>query len=204
MPRASVWDDNVWTGQRPVPPITLPRCSLPDADIELEAREAAATVAERRVIRNGRDAWEAIGKAETLEAWLKIGAALHVGKLRAIRVTRSNAGWGSGYSKEMGRWCREFGFTMRPSSRSWAILLHENAATIEQFRQGLSERERKRLINPQSIVRRWRAATQHNGKCPQDLKRDALTAWRKFCACLRALPVDQAEALRQQARAILC
>jgi hypothetical protein len=83
---------------------------------------------------------------------------------------------------------------MRPSSRSWAILLHENAAAIEQFRSGLSERERKRLINPQSIVRRWQRATQHggNGKCPQDFKRDAIAALRKFVSCTAMLPPDQA------------
>jgi hypothetical protein len=128
---------------REIPPVTLPRLDLPDFDAVAEAREAAAKVAERRVIRNGRDAWEAIGKVETLDAWLKIGAALHVGKLRAIRVTRSNAGWGSGYSKEFGRWMREFGFgTMARGARSYAIALHENARAIEQWRQGLPEPSR--------------------------------------------------------------
>jgi hypothetical protein len=185
-------------------PVSLPRFNLDDIDVEREAREAAERLAQRRVLRNGLDAWRAIGKAESLEAWLKIGAALHVGKLRAIRVTRSNSGWGAAYSREFGRWMREYGFgTMPKAVRSWAIALHENAKAIEQWRQGLPERERKRLINPQSVVKRWQRATQHggNGKCPQDFKRDALAAWRKFCDCVAMLPPDQAAPLWQAAYA---
>jgi hypothetical protein len=47
-------------------------------------------------------------------------------------------------------------------------------------------------------VRRWRAATAHGeGKCPQDLKRDAVAAWRKFVSCVELLPPDQARLLWQ-------
>jgi hypothetical protein len=73
MPRPSVWDEN-----RLVAPVTLPALQLPDINKEIiadEARAIAAGIAERRVIRAGRDAWEAIGKAETFEAWKAIGAA---------------------------------------------------------------------------------------------------------------------------------
>ena len=89
---------------------------------------------------------------------------------------------------------REFGFgTMPKPVRSRAIALHENAKAIERWRQSLPERERKRLINPQSVVKRWQRETQHgNGKCPTDLKRDAVAAWRRFVSCVKALPADQA------------
>jgi phage terminase small subunit len=67
----------------------------------------------------------------------------------------------------------------------------------------LPERERKRLINPQSVVKRWQRETQTqiNGKCPQDLKRDAKAAWRRFVWCLRSLPVHEAQPLWQAALA---
>ena len=182
---------------RLVAPPTLPKIRLGNFDIEEEARAAAAKVAERRVIRQGLDCWREIGKVETLEAWRKIGAALHIGKLRAIRVTRSNSGWGSAYSKEFGRWCREFGFTMSKAARSWAIALHENADSIEKWRSRLSERERKKLKNPQSIVRRWQKETHANGKCPQDLAREAKAAWRRFIWCVKALPPNEARPLWQ-------
>ncbi len=179
---------------RPAKPVSLAptvAADIDDATLEEEAREAAERIAERRIIRNGRDAWAAIGKVETLEAWQKIGAALHLGKLRAIRVTRSNSDWGSAYSREFGRWCREFGFTMPKAVRSWAIALHENRLSIEGYLQGLSERERKKLKNPQSVVRRWQKETQQNGKLRQDSIAAALAAWRCFVSRVKALPIDQ-------------
>jgi hypothetical protein len=52
------------------------------------------------------------------------------------------------------------------------------------------------------VTRRWKASLTHgNGKCPQDLKRDAMVAWRKFVACLEALPADQAAPLWQTVQA---
>jgi hypothetical protein len=59
---------------------------------------------------------------------------------------------------------------------------------------GLPERQRKRLGNPQSVVRRWQRETQTqvNGKCPTDLKCAAKAAWRRFVWCLRSLPMHEA------------
>jgi hypothetical protein len=130
-----------------------------------------------------------------------VGAALSVGKQSALKVTGANAPWGLHYSREFGRWMKAHGFaTMPKGTRSWAIALNENAEAIEQWRSALPERECKRLINPQSVVKRWQRETQHvNGKCPQDLKRDAMAAWRRFVSCVRSLPADQAAPLWQAA-----
>ncbi len=79
------------------PPVTLPKvefCTLGD-----DAREAAERVAERRIIRAGIDAWHAIGKAESFENWKRIGAALSIGKVYALRVTGANCAWGQNYSR---------------------------------------------------------------------------------------------------------
>jgi hypothetical protein len=133
---------------------------------------------------------------ESFEAWKVIGAALSVGKAHALRVTGANSAWGRNYSREFGAWMKEHHFDRMPKSvRSAAIELRENATAIEAWRATLSERQRKRLIHPLSNVRRWRAAIQSNGKCPQDLKRDAMAAWRRFCTCVQALPGDQVQLL---------
>src|SRR5215472_982283 len=88
------------------------------------------------------------------------------------------------------------------STRSVAIELHENANAIEAWRMTLPERQRKRLIHPLSNVRRWRTSLGRNtGKCPQDLKREAAAAWRRFVSCVQALPSDQAHMLWQAASA---
>jgi hypothetical protein len=74
-------------------------------------------------------------------------------------------------------WMKQHGFDkMAKSVRSVAVELHENATAIETWRATLPERQRKRLVHPLSNVRRWRAATHGNTKCPQDLKRDAMAA----------------------------
>ena len=75
---------------RPMRPVSLPSVGLAELDVEAEARAAAAKVAERRVIRAGRDAWHEIGRAESFEAWCRIGAALAVGKAYALKANGTN------------------------------------------------------------------------------------------------------------------
>ncbi len=182
-------------GRRPpTPPVTLPKFNLAEIDTELEAREAQARVAELRLIRAGRDAWAAIGRAESFEAWKRIGAALAVGKAHALRITGANRAWGRNYSREFGDWITQHGFDrMSKSVRSVAIELHENAAAIETWRATLPDKQRQRLVHPLSNVRRWRASTAHGkGRSPQDLKQEAVAAWRRFVSCVQVLPPDQA------------
>jgi hypothetical protein len=186
----------------------MPRINLPDIDdatIEAEAREAQARVAERRTIRRGLDAWESINKAQSFDGWKTIGAALAVGKAHALRVTGANAAWGQNYSREFSAWIKEHGFERMPAStRSVAIELFENAPAIEQWRATLSEKQRRRLAHPLSNLRRWRAATAHgNGRSPVDLRRDAKAAWKRFCACTKALPANEAMPLWRAAQAEL-
>ena len=183
--------------ERVAPPVTLPRFDLADIDVEAEAREAAARVAERKVIRAGVDAWAAITKAESFEGWKAIGAALAVGKAHALRVTGANAPWGRTYSRVFGEWIKTHHFDrMVKSVRSVAIELHENISAIEAWRATLSEKQRRRLVHPLSNVRRWRKATaQNKTKCPEDAAKAAAAAWRRFVACVEALPRDQAAPL---------
>ena len=190
----------------PSAPVTLPKMEfneISDFDIEREAREAAARVAERKVIRAGLDAWQAIDRADSFESWKRIGAALAVGKTHALRVTGANAAWGRNYSREFCDWIRDHHFDPMPASvRSVAIELHENAKAIEAWRSTLSEKDRRRLVHPLSNVRRWRAATMPKAK-PDAVTR-AEKAWQHFMACVKALPRDQGELVMQAARAEIC
>jgi hypothetical protein len=189
--------------ERELVPVSLPRLNIADLDIEAEAREVQGRIAEQRTIRAGRDAWQAINRAESFDGWRAIGAALSVGKAHALHVTGANAAWGRNYSRAFSEWMKQHGFDkMARSVRSVAIELHENANAIEAWRATLPGRQRERLVHPLSNVRRWRASLNHgNGKCPQDLKRDAMAAWRWFVSCVRSLPPDQAAPLWQAALA---
>ncbi len=197
MPRPSPWDEKAAWNQ-PIAPVTLPAIRLADLDVEAERKALAERIVERKTIRLGIDAWHAIGKAESFEAWKHIGAALAIGKSYALKVTGANAPWGQNYSREFSDWIKQHGFDkMAKSVRSVAIALHENAPAIEAWRATLPEKQRKLLVHPLSNVRRWRKATQSNGKCPQDLKRDALAGWRRFVSCVELLPQDQSQLLWQ-------
>ena len=184
---------------RAPPPVTRPPIRLPELDdkaIEAEARAAAAKI---KTIRLGRDAWQAIGRAQSFDAWKAIGAALAVGKAHALKVSGANAAWGRNYSREFSDWIKQHGFDKMPAAtRSVAVELHENAAAIEQWRSTLSEKDRRRLVHPLSVTRRFKASLTHgNGKCPQDLRRDARAAWARFCSCLEGLPPAEARPLWQ-------
>jgi hypothetical protein len=194
-PRLSL---NGYGEERELAPVTLPKLVFM-AGQEDDTKEAAERIATTRIIRAGRDAYHAIDKAESFAAWKSIGAALAIGKAHALKVTGANAAWGRNYSRTFSEWTKQHGFDkMAKSVRSVAIELHENANAIEAWRVTLPERQRTRLIHPLSNVRRWRAATAHgNGKCPQELKRDAMAAWRRFVSCVRLLPADQAAPLWQ-------
>jgi hypothetical protein len=154
-----------------------------------------------RIIRAGRDAWEEIPKAESFDAWERIGAAIAIGKAHALRLSQANAPWGATYCRQFSTWAKEHGFgTMRASDRSYAIALHENIGAITAWRAGLSDRERGRLVTAQSNVKKWRATTGQgcSHPCHGDLKRRATMHWRRFVAVMKLLPAGEAEALWQQ------
>src|SRR5215470_11258554 len=165
-----------------------------------DPKAVAEQISTMRTIRAGRDAWQAIGKAESFEAWRSIGAALAIGRAHALRVTGANRAAGQHYCREFGKWARKYGFDQMPkSTRSVAILLHENATAIEKWRATLPERQRRRLVHPLTNVRAWRAATV-DLKAPRqrdlhdlhDLQRDALTHWARFCSCIERMPEHEA------------
>jgi hypothetical protein len=186
------------------PSVTVARIKLTDLDNELERKEAAERIAERRIIRAGRDAWHEIGRAESFEAWCRIGAALAVGKQYALRTIDPKAPWHQRrYGYAFYKWAQQHGFSsMRPSDRSHAIELHENLAAVTAWRATLPDRERRRLIGAQANIKRWHRETRHgNGKCPQDFKREAKAAWKRFTWCLRSLPASEAAPLWQAALA---
>jgi hypothetical protein len=166
-------------------------------------REAAEQLAAVHVLRLGRDAWEAVRKSASFDNWAKVAAALAQGRDHSMRVSGANRPAGQTYCRAMHKWCVEFGFAgMANNLRSHAIEMHSHIDEIRAWRESLPQRQRQRLNDPLAVTRRWRAATAHgNGKCPQDLKREAVAAWKRFVSCVELLPPDQAAPLWQAAQA---
>jgi hypothetical protein len=179
-------------------PVTLPRFNLAPLDDAEARKELAAKLAQERLVRAGAEAWAAISKLGSFEAWCKIGAALAVGRDYALRATGANTPMGRRYSWTFSAWCKRHGFgTMRPSTRSWCLALHENRAAITAWRDGLlTGRGRRPPVNPQSCVKGWqRSLANGNGHAAQDWRREAINAWRRFCFCVASLPESEAQDL---------
>jgi hypothetical protein len=181
-------------------PVSLPKLVwLESAAQGGDAKEAAMRFAEYRAIRAGREAWQAINRAESFDGWAAIGKALVVGRDYALKATGANAPMGRRYSLAFSDWLKRHGFAgMQKSVRSVALELHTNIEAITAWRDSLPERQRRRLVHPQSVTRRWKAATgQYQALRSRDLKMDAQYAWRRFVSCVELLPADQAAPLWQ-------
>jgi hypothetical protein len=151
-----------------------------------------------KVIRAGVDAWKAITKTESFDGWLAIGRALQIGRDYALRTSGANSAMGRLYCREFSIWIEGHGFRgMKKSVRSVAIELAENSAAITAWRDSLPERQRRRLIHPLSVTRRWRMATQVQTKTLSRTHDAAKAAWKRFVACVESLPPDQAMPLWQ-------
>jgi hypothetical protein len=178
---------------RPMP--TLPKVQLPDVD-DHEIEEAARAVAERKVIRAGIDAWHALGKADSWEAWKTICRALQVGRDYALKSTGANRPAGRAYCAAFNAWLQTHRFDMEKSLRFAALKMIEHLPEIEQWRSEVGEKRRAALTNPVSNLRAWRRETgQTKTKCAGDALKAAEIAWRRFVACVEALPADQAAPL---------
>jgi hypothetical protein len=176
---------------KPPKPVSLPPIRLPAIDLEADAAEAAERAAVTKTIRQGRDAWEHISDANSFSAWCRIGAALAIGKGRALSTTGANAAWGATYSRAFNKWMAEYGFgAMRPSDRSHAIALHENLQAVERWRTTLSDKERRRLRTAQANVKKWTRQTATR-TAPPDSVAKALAAWCHFRTCMQALTNSQ-------------
>jgi hypothetical protein len=182
-------------------PVSLPTIRLPaiDADAEaIERKEAAQKFAEARLIKAGATAWTNIARAESFNNWLAIGKALLLIRKVALAQSGANRAMGRIYSKSFNAIAKQHFIGMKASTRSVSIELAEHADQITSWRDSLPERQKRRLVHPLSVTRRWKASLNHgNGKCPQDLKRDAVAAWRRFVSCVELLPPDQAAPIWQ-------
>ena len=121
--------------------------------------------------------------------------------MRSLKVTEANRAWGRNYSREFRAWIKRHGFDKMPAAtRSVAVELHEHAEAITSWRDGLPERQRRRLIHPLSVTRRWKAAVQVKEQAVTDTRK-ATAAWARFVAHVEALAPEEALPLWQAAQA---
>jgi hypothetical protein len=84
---------------------------------------------------------------------------------------------------------------MNKEARWAAVDLVENLSAVEQWLATLPELQRKSLIHPLSVMRRWRRSL--TPKAETDAVTKAEAAWTRFVALMETLPPDQAMPLWQ-------
>jgi hypothetical protein len=137
-----------------------------DDPVIVEAQAALASLYDPR----GSQDWQ---------SWLKVGAALKQGRDQCIRNAGANGPFGKKYKAAFKLWLEDNGFAERPdkSLRSNLIEVMENLPLIEEWREHhLTDKERARKNNPDTVLRKWRAdqAVQAGSKKHQSADKDKI------------------------------
>ena len=110
------------------------------------------------IVRRGKDAMER--QHQGFEDWMAIAEALEVGRTESMRAAHTNMPKGKRYEKIMGEWLRSHSFyVIDKSARSHLLECLRHRAEIDRWRTTLTEAERFRFNHPDTVLRKWRAAT---------------------------------------------
>lgn len=126
-----------------------------------------------KFIKEAVKEWKAINKGREFAGWMKIGAALMIGRQLIFARLRTNRPEGKAYNEAFSRWCREHGFTnpeIDPPTRSDLLFLQEpeHRVICDEIRAAMAQSERLKVNHPRGMVRRVRAyLRQREGEPPK-------------------------------------
>jgi hypothetical protein len=113
------------------------------------------------IIQRGQDAWNRHKTDATWNGWLAIGAALAIGRADAMVAANTNQPQGTRYRREFGSWLAHHHFDdIDKGDRHRLFAVMDNRAAIEAWLATLTLTERLRLNHPNSVWRKWQAATK--------------------------------------------
>jgi hypothetical protein len=116
--------------------------------------------AEQHAILRGREAWKRLKEDVTWEDWMLTGIALAIGRDECLRATHANSVDDKRYRNAFGDWLKVNGFDdIDKAARSRLFKCMDHRADIEAWRATLTMSERLKLIHPNTVVRKWEAAT---------------------------------------------
>jgi hypothetical protein len=111
-------------------------------------------------IKRGQEAWKRHKGDATWLDWLAIGEALSIGRQEAMANADTNRPIGSRYNAAFGEWLARHHFDdIDKGDRSRLFDVMDNLPAIEGWRATLTQTERLRLNHPNSVLRKWKAAT---------------------------------------------
>jgi hypothetical protein len=134
---------------RPVEPIEADELAGPTHTSEPEAT----------AVQDGQQAWVRLRHNSTWNDWKAVGAAHVVGRTEAMRDAHTNKPEGRGYCAAFSAWARKYGFDLDKGDRARLFNVMDHLVEIESWLAKLTPTERLRFNHPNTIWRRWKAAT---------------------------------------------
>jgi hypothetical protein len=135
--------------------IAVPLTTVKPADDGL--RQLKPTTSDE-IVRRGQDALQRLRRS--YDDWTDIAEALAVGRAEVMAATHTNQPTGKRYAKAMGEWLLARSFHLineGTRNRLLECLQHRNE--IEKWRARLTDTERFRFNHPDTVLRKWKAAT---------------------------------------------
>jgi hypothetical protein len=108
-------------------------------------------------------AWLRVKRAQSKlwSEWMIIGDGLLEGRKWAMYTAGVNRPEGKGYVMAYGEWLKRYKVDdMDKSDRAKLLQLMEERAAVEEWRDTLTDYERRNLNNPTLVWRKWQAATR--------------------------------------------
>ena len=110
------------------------------------------------VVRLGQEAMER--KRRGWEDWLAIAKALEAGRAEVIRSLHTNQPHGRRFETAMGEWLAANRFKeINKATRSQLLDCLNHKLEIEKWRRQLNDADRFKFNHPDTVLRKWKAAT---------------------------------------------
>lgn len=119
-----------------------------------------------RVIRLGRQALKNLDKDKNWTWWRDVGEAILIGREECkgecgLSDTNLPPGsWGGAYNRAFGEWLVREKLDFDKAARSRLLEIMDNLPAVEAWRRTLSLSERRKFNHPDTVLRKWKAATR--------------------------------------------
>jgi hypothetical protein len=110
------------------------------------------------IVRRGQETLQRL--CRSYEDWIDIAEALQVGRAEVMAAVHTNQAVGRRYEKAMAEWFLAHSFhVIDKGARKRLLDCLQHRAEIEKWRATLTDGERFRFNHPDTVLRKWKAAT---------------------------------------------